>query len=204
MSNMKRVFLFIAIFVSHIAMGQTTDASEVLSQLIKKLKSYEHYSANVSVEVGTSTIEGYYEVDGEDYYVRIGEQELYGADGVKYEVYGDREEVIIDNISDKANNILDNPSKAFDFAELGFDSEYLDQSSDKQVVIRLIANVQNDMPIDHIDVTINKSTLLPSRLEYIFDTDTFVVNINDITKSTSPMKVYNQTNYSDFEVIDFR
>jgi len=73
----------------------------------------------------TFAAEGSYAVEGDRYYMRVGDAEAY-SDGVsKWEVDPSKREVVVDVVVAQSRSLLGNPTRAFDFLDDAFRSELL-------------------------------------------------------------------------------
>ena len=92
----------------------------VLKQLTAALGALEGYSVVFEVHTDGDVVPGYYEVSGDNYYMHVNGQEVYGDAEFRYEIDPDRKEVVIDRVDLAARSLLNNPTRAFDF----IDGEY--------------------------------------------------------------------------------
>lgn len=200
---MKRLFLSI-LFAGMAFTASADEPSERLLQSVSSsLKSLGAYSANLEIMYGETPIIGSYEVDGKNYYINMAGQEVYGTDGVKYEVYNDRKEIIIDNQSEQKSNILDNPTNAFDFVNSGFDSSLAREDKSSATIV-LTPKSSADIPIDEISLKVKHPEMLPSKILYSVDGENITIEIKSVKKLTTSIKSFEKDTYNDYEIIDFR
>ena len=95
------------------AAADTKDVLAGLKQYIAKMGRYE---AAFALQAGDYKAEGRYLVDGDTYHIVVGDIAEVFCDGkVRYEGDNEREEVNIDVVDASSRNILDNPTRCFDF-----------------------------------------------------------------------------------------
>ena len=83
------------------------------------------YTVTFAVEGDDFAAEGSYAVEGDRYYMRVGDAEAY-SDGVsKWEVDPSKREVVVDVVDTQSRSLLGNPTRAFDFLDDAFRSELL-------------------------------------------------------------------------------
>ncbi len=180
-------------------------SEQLLAKVTAAIYDLGVYGADIAVSsYGANPIVGRYEVDGENYYLNIAGQEMFGADNTKYEVYRDRQEVIIDRLLPReAGNILDNPTRAFDFVESGFESSISLNSGTTQTVM-LTPNSDSGLDVEHVELVVDSEKLLPTQISYSMDGEVITIKITNLKTMKRAIKIYDESNYVDFEIIDFR
>lgn len=172
---------------------------------LQKLSGYMHslgcYTIRFSVETGGQHTSGSYTVNGNDYYLSLGDAEVYGAGDIRYEVDNRRHEVLIDRTNPSSHNILDNPTRAFDFAESEFEVQ-LRQSDNAQVTLSL--RPRTTQGLSTINLTLDARNGAPKSIEYDFDGERIRIAIVQLVASASAPKSFAASAYSDYEIIDFR
>ncbi len=181
-----------------------TPAKELLTRVESELVKLNPYQAKIEILYGGNSIWGSYQVDDDSYYLAVGEQEMYGNCEVRYEIFNDRKEVVVDSaVTQFDGNLLSNPAAVFTMITQNYSAEVI--SEDEEVVT--VALLQNEGGIvggELIELTIWKSALLPKSIEYRYDDGQIVINIYSLGRVTSSIPTYNSSNYADYEVIDFR
>ena len=126
-------------------MGLTTvaqaadDAKGVLVGLSQYIAKLGRYEAAFKLQVGDYIADGRYMVEGNAYHIVVGSAaEVYCDGKVRYEVDKEREEVNIDVVDASSRNILDNPTRCFDFVGSDY-SAIVVERSEKQVTLKLVS-----------------------------------------------------------------
>ena len=173
-------------------------AKQLLSQMQTTLAAYGAYEAEFSVEIEGMAMVGTMAVEGEHYWIRMGQMEAYGDNRLRYEINHDRREVTLMPVEQESTNLLSNPAQAFALVaasesalltEQGGVAELLVMPKNKQGQIRLWLNAQNG---------------LPSKIRYEQEGVGIDILIRSIHKRSDALPRYEATRYADYEVIDFR
>lgn len=200
---MRYLLSVIYVLLAVVSAG-AAEPNSMIGNVIDKLDRMSPYRVQFEVEYGRNRICGLYEVAGEDYYISIEEQELFGDSKVKYEVFNSRKEVLIDTVSpDFDGNLLSNPAVAFSSIRDHYTSKQLSNDG-VTATFELTPSVPSVNSIETIELTINNSTILPEYIVYNFGGEKVVIKVVSIEKLTSTITSYSSSNYSDYEVIDFR
>lgn len=95
------------------------------ASLAARFRAMKAYTVTFAVEGDDFAAEGSYAVEGDRYYMRVGDAEAY-SDGVsKWEVDPSKREVVVDVVDTQSRSLLGNPTRAFDFLDDAFRSELL-------------------------------------------------------------------------------
>jgi hypothetical protein len=188
------------LFLSGVAMAQG-GASQTLQQVAKYVKSLGRYEVSFTLLAGEYSAKGYFRVDGDSYYMTVGTSEVYCDGKVRYEVDNNREEVNVDNVDLTSRNVLDNPTRCFDFVDSGYESKmYAQDGAETTIHLR-----STDPAIEgDIFLTVDATTAKPKRLEYKLYDDVIVVDVLSLKKRAERVKSFNKSSYKDYEMIDFR
>lgn len=180
------------------------EPSMIINNVLNALKEYNPYKVIIEVSYENNSTHGFYEVDGSSYYISVDQQELYGDETVKYEVFNGRKEVVIDNVSPiYTGNLLSNPATAFSSIGDHYTPSLI--ASNKSVtVIELKPNIDNDNSQESIELSVSNETMLPTLIIYKFGDQSVIINIIDIAKLNSTITSYDRGKYADYEIIDFR
>ncbi len=182
----------------------STPAEDLLSRVISNIKSYNPYEVKVDIDYRVGSISGSYQVDGDKYYISVDGQELYGDSTTKYEIYNDRQEVVIDQVSAvNSGNILDNPATAFDAILDTFIPSIL-SSTEGVTTIYLKPTAGEKAMVDCILLKVDATTNSPKEIEYIFNDESVTITILSIERLKSSITLYDSSKYADYEIIDFR
>lgn len=207
MKNIFRIainLLFVlAIFISKADERSSNDfASTTLAQMSSTIKKMGSYKVEFSLSMGQQAVVGSYVVDGNSYYISLDGVEVYCDGVVRYEVNRELGEIVVDEVNSESYNLLDNPTRSFDFLASEFKSSILTEDSN-QIVIRLDP-LSDNIPFGHLILAINLETKLPKSIIYDMSGDKIQVDIKGFTTSLLPLKLFVPTHYSDYEWIDFR
>lgn len=201
---MQRLSLIILSIFSLQQLQAQDHADQIVVDMLDMVESYNPYKVDIEVMYENTSISGYYEVDDMNYYIAIDQQELYGNQSVKYEVFNGRKEVIIDSVSvGYDGNILNNPATAFASIRDYYSSSIISED-DKTFLVSLSPRDNVDNPSDTIELIIEKSTMLPSKIIYKFGGTEVSIKIVNIENIPSSITLYNSDKYVDYEIIDFR
>lgn len=195
---------FIAALLCNVLQGRAADrATEILERVAAGFRAMGAYSVNFEVAAGDYTARGSYAVEGEGYYLVLGDAEVFADGMVRYEVDNRRREVTVTEVDTASRNILNNPVRAFDF--LG--SEYvpsLVSEADGRAVVRLTPAVGNDSPAGNITLAVSTATMRPLSLSYDYDGEQVLVTVLGIAPLAVPIESFDKNAYGGYEFIDFR
>ncbi len=196
--------IIIALVSSVLPAAAADDSAKMISELNRALSQYEPYRIEFDVIFGGEAMSGFYEVDGGEYYISLDNQELYGDEAVKCEVYNSRKEIVIDLVApDQNGNILTNPATAFTSIRDNYDSRISDEHSEQgRAVVELLPKGGNSD--ESITLELSTQTMLPEVVNYKFGSESIEIRVRKISKLTSTITQYNEDNYLDYEIIDFR
>lgn len=173
-------------------------ALQRVAQYVDMLGSYD---AEFNVSAGEYKTQGRYSVAGDSYYIILDASEVYSDGKVRYEVDNGRKEINVDNMDLTSRNVLDNPTRCFDFV----DSDYVSNihlKSDDSITIHLRSN---DPAIEgDIYLTIDAASACPQKLEYKLYDDVIQVDVVSLNKRKDKIKNLDKSKYKDYEIIDFR
>ncbi|MBR4995954.1 MAG: hypothetical protein IKY82_07820 [Alistipes sp.] len=199
---MRKILTILSLLLSLPLMASNnSDAVALLGRLSKYVGQLGNYEVQFDMNAGEYSTRGYFRVAGDLYYISVGDAEVYSDGKVRYEVDNQHEEVYIDEVDTKSRNVLDNPTRCFDFAGTDYLSEVVRRDSGA-ATIKLVSK---DKSVEgEIYLTIKESTAEPLAIEYRLYDDRFNVKVCSIAKSkTSPAK-FDRSRYRDYEIIDFR
>ena len=200
----KSISLLVVAFVS-LSYAMASSQEDVAKAGVKSVKEYVaklgRYQVKFNVLAGDLIYVGEYGVEGDSYYIQMDNVEVYSDGKLRYEVDNKRKEVSIDMVDLQSRNILDNPTRCFDFAE----SEYkVELQSDRSEELTLyLQPIAEDMD-GEIFLTIDKKSGRPKKIVYRLYDDEVEVAIDSIAASKSPIKKYNKNHYKGYDIIDFR
>ena len=166
-------------------------ADAILAGVSDGFRALGAYGVSFEVRSDEYVTRGRYAVEGENYYLVLGDAEVYCDGAVRYEV---------DN---RRRDILNNPVHAFDF--LG--SEYAASLAGEQegrAVVRLTPAPGNTSSAGNIVLTVDTAAMRPVSLRYDYDGEQVQVSVLGIKPLETPLKAFAKDNYAGYEFIDFR
>lgn len=178
-------------------------AAGILAGVSDGFRTLGAYGVSFEVRSDEYVTRGRYAVEGEGYYLVLGDAEVYCDGAVRYEVDNRRREVTIDVVDTDSRNILNNPVHAFDF--LG--SEYaasLVGEQEGHAVVRLTPAPGNTSSAGNIVLTVDIAAMRPVSLRYDYDGEQVQVSVLGIKPLETPLKAFAKDNYAGYEFIDFR
>lgn len=178
-------------------------AAGILAGVRDGFRALGAYGVSFEVRSDEYVTRGRYAVEGENYYLVLGDAEVYCDGAVRYEVDNRRREVTIDVVDSDSRNILNNPVHAFDF--LG--SEYAASLAGEQegrAVVRLTPAPGNTSSAGNIVLTVDTAAMRPVSLRYDYDGEQVQVSVLGIKPLETPLKAFAKDNYAGYEFIDFR
>ena len=191
-------------FVS-LSYAMASSPEDVAKAGVKSVKEYVaklgRYQVKFNVLAGDLIYVGEYGVEGDSYYIQMDNVEVYSDGKLRYEVDNKRKEVSIDMVDLQSRNILDNPTRCFDFAESEYKVEL--QSDMGEELTLYLQPIAEDMD-GEIFLTIDKKSGCPKKIIYRLYDDEVEVAIDSIAASKSPIKKYNKNHYKGYDIIDFR
>lgn len=175
---------FIAVLFCGILQGNAAQprATEILERLAAGFRAMDGYGVKFGVVSGDYEARGSYVVEGDSYYLVLGDAEVFADGAVRREVDNRRREVTVTEVDTASRNILNNPVRAFDF--LG--SEYtpsLVSEADGRAVVRLTPAAGNDSPAGDVTLTVDTATMRPRSLSYDYDGEQVLVNVLEVAPS---------------------
>ena len=179
---MKRSVLLLAALFAVFSVQADNRPQAVLKQLTAALGALEGYSVVFEVHTDGDVVPGYYEVSGDNYYMHVNGQEVYGDAEFRYEIDPDRKEVVIDRVDLTSHNLLNNPTRAFDFIDGEYAASLLSEKG-STAVIRLTP---------------------PTAVIYEIDGDRVRIDIRSVTVHEASPRTFDAENYAGYEWIDFR
>lgn len=207
---MKKLFVFVALLWCACAFADSRSQA-LLSGLSAKIGGYHGYAVKFRVQIqGQVAADGDYMVSGNKFYIKVGNREIYCDGATKYEVNGDDQEVVIDNVNPNDKDILSNPTKAFEFLGGNFTHTYSGQATPggKQVDVVLLKPTAKNTPYNDITLMIDVAGGLPVSIKYSMAELSSQVNISVLSFVAKDLKAsqftFDKGLYKGFELIDFR
>lgn len=215
----KKAILFCAIMFGAVAAAlaiqpapaKDAKAQELLSKLQARIASMGDYRITFKVYAEGNPVEGVFNVSGRKFRIVSDGFDVIGDGKVRYEINHGMAEVAIDNMDSTDINILTNPTRAFEFASVGFEPVY-----EGEVTVNGIKCDQiyltpsgNNVTITGVMLAVSRATGLPVRMIYGLDGIEDEVMVS-IVKFEGGLHIpsadfrFDRTKYKDYEVVDFR
>ncbi len=180
-------------------------AEEGVWQILQRVSDYmgpqKGYEVRFAIKAEGYNTEGRYCVKGDSYYIEVADAEVYSDGKVRYEVDNIRREVNVDNMDSNSRNIMDNPTRCFDFVEEDYTAEIVKRDANN-ITLRLQSK---DKSVEgEIYLTVNSDSGAPQRVEYLLYDDRMCVEVVAINRAAGNVKSFARSAYKDYEMIDFR
>ena len=195
------------LMVANVSLSNVMASSpeDVAKAGVKSVKEYVselgRYQVKFNVLAGDLIYVGEYGVDGDSYYIKMDDVEVYSDGKLRYEVDNKRKEVSIDMVDLQSHNILDNPTRCFDFAESEYRAEIQNQKGGELTIF--LQPTAEDVD-GEIYLTIDEKSGRPKKIVYRLYDDEVEVAIDTIATAKSPIKKYDKNQYKGYDIIDFR
>ena len=199
--SMRSFFVIIFSLLSIATASADERSQAVLRGVAEYVRALGSYDAVFTVVAGDYQTMGHYSVAGDNYHIVVDQAEVYADGKVRYEVDHDLQEVNIDEMDVASRNILDNPTRCFDFVGNEYASMvHTEIGNDLTLVMR-----SNDTTLEgDIYLTVDKQTSRPRKIVYVLYDDRIEVTIVSLVRRKTEVEKYNASRYRDYEIIDFR
>ena len=178
-------------------------AAEILEKLAAGFRALGAYGVTFEVSSDEYTTRGRYAVEGENYYIAVGEAEVYCDGKIRYEIDNRRREVTIDDVDTSSRNLLSNPAHAFDFIGTQYAPSLVSDAGGRAGV-RLTPTSANASPAGEILVTVDTAAMRPESLRYDYDGEQVGIAVLGVAPLDTPLKAFSKGDYKGYEFIDFR
>nr|WP_308661059.1 hypothetical protein [uncultured Alistipes sp.] len=178
-------------------------AAEILENLAAGFRALGAYGVTFEVSSDEYTTRGRYAVEGENYYIAVGEAEVYCDGKIRYEIDNRRREVTIDDVDTSSRNLLSNPAHAFDFIGTQY-APSLVSDANGRAVVRLTPTSADASPAGEILVTVDTAAMRPESLRYDYDGEQVGIAVLGVAPLDTPLKAFSKGDYKGYEFIDFR
>ena len=202
------VLLMTMSVVAGVAKADDTSAM-ILEHISKTLSGYGNYEVKFTARTKGFVANGTYRASGDKYRIKVQDQEHF-SDGVnRYEIYDKDKEIVIDEVDTSSHNILNNPTRAFEFADSEFESTYKGRQQFGRVEVETVRLVPRTTRYGEVVITlyVNAANGLPAGLEYDSRGDKLTISIDKITPLDHidpSVFMLDPSLYADYEIIDFR
>ena len=200
---MKRWLLFLALAGGMQVVSAAGRAGEILEGLAAGFRAMKGYEVDFAVEAGEYRTAGSYAVEGQGYFLTLGDAEVFCDGTVRYEVDHRRGEVTITEVNRSSRNILDNPVRAFDF----LDSEYafaLEWERDGKASVRLTPTGESNAAAGVVTLVVDTASMRPLSLAYDYDGERVGISIVAIEPNADSFRAFDRKACEGYEFIDFR
>lgn len=208
---MKKFILIAALAIAAVSTAKADETSEsILRHIAKTFASYDNYEVRFTVTAKSmGSMSGSYIVSGDRYRIKLQKQEQFSDGTNRYEIYLADKEVVIDNADSDSHNILNNPTRAFEFAPEAFESTYTGPAEYRRKAVETVRLVPRSDRYGNGTVTlyVNAQDGSPVALDYNYQGEELTVAIDRITplkEVDANLFLFDLTLYGDYEVIDFR
>ena len=181
--------------------AQTT-AEEWVSALNATLG--ERYATHIVVEAsGMETMQGYFMVEGDSYYLTLGAMEVYSDGELRYEINNERKEVTEDRVDTESVDLLTNPTHAFDFVDSEFEVSVVETLDDG--VVLLLSPRSADYGITDICLTLHREAqrVVPRVVVYNYDGDVITISLSLADATQSKLPVWDKSAYRAYDIVSF-
>ena len=199
--SMRSFFVIIFSLLSIATASADERSQAVLRGVAEYVRALGSYDATFTVVAGDYQTMGHYSVAGDNYHIVVDQAEVYADGKIRYEVDHELQEVNIDEMDIASRNILDNPTRCFDFVGDEYASMvYTEIGNELTLVMR-----SNDTTLEgDIYLTVEKSTSRPRKIVYVLYDDRIEVTITSLVRRKAEVEKYNASKYRGYEIIDFR
>lgn len=198
---MRRLFVVIVAIFSTLNSWADERSQSVLRSVAEYVQALGEYEAEFDVVAGDYKTNGRYGVLDDTYHIEVAQAEVYSDGKVRYEVDHDRREVNIDVMDLASRNILDNPTRCFDFVGDNYASTiYSEAGSD----VTLLLRANNETIEGDIYLTVDSATGRPRKIAYVLYDDRIEVTITSLERRRNVVRRYDESKYKGYEIVDFR
>ena len=187
------------------SLSAQTTPQEWITALNKSLGS--RYALGVTVVVGTgaesTTLYGSIKVDGDAYYLMLGNMEVYSDGKLRYEINNERKEVSEDRVDLKSHDLLTNPTRAFTFLDSEFKMAMRSAHDANTKYIDLTP--REDIGITTITIALkrNSTRVMPEAVSYYYDGDVVTITMQPIDATSWKLPRWNKASYAAYDIVSF-
>lgn len=187
------------------SLSAQTTPQEWITALNKSLGS--RYALGVTVVVGTgaesTTLYGSIKVDGDAYYLMLGNMEVYSDGKLRYEINNERKEVTEDRVNLDSHDLLTNPTRAFTFLDSEFQMAMRAASDANTKYIDLTP--REDIGITTITLALKRSgsSVVPQTISYFYDGDVVTISMQPLAATSWTLPRWNKASYAAYDIVSF-
>ena len=185
------------------SLSAQTTPQEWITALNKSLGS--RYALGVTVVVGTgaesTTLYGSIKVDGDAYYLMLGNMEVYSDGKLRYEINNERKEVTEDRVNLDSHDLLTNPTRAFTFLDSEFQMAMRAASDANTKYIDLTP--REDIGITTITLALKRSgsSVVPQTISYFYDGDVVTISMQPLAATSWTLPRWNKASYAAYDIV---
>ncbi len=198
---MRRLLILIFALLGSWSAAAEENVWQILQRVSRFMNAEKGYEVKFSIDAEGFASKGRYCVKDDAYYIEVADAEVYSDGKVRYEVDNARQEVNIDNMDGNSRNILDNPTRCFDFVEEDYEAAIVEQD-ENEAVVRLKA--KDNSVEGEIILTVERKSACPKSVEYRIYDDRIYVKVEAVNHAAGAVKNFARSAYKDYEMIDFR
>lgn len=200
---MKRYLLLTALCALTLPTLAAGRAAEIIAQLSSGFRTMKGYSVAFTVTAGDYLSKGNYAVEGDRYYLTLGDAEVFCDGETRYEVDNRRREVTVTGVDPSSRNILNNPTQAFDYLGSEYTPSLLWERDGKAAV--LLTPLRKVTASSYkITVTVSLAPIRPESLSYDYDGEHVQIALGSITPQSTSIRSFDRDKFAGYEFIDFR
>ena len=197
---MRKIVTILALMLMCAVYAMAQGSAAAVGRVARYVEQLGSYDAQFDIEAEGFEASGSYAVAGDAYHIKLQQAEVFSDGKCRYEVDHERKEVNIDVVDLSSRNVLDNPTRCFDFVGEDYDVEIVDEAAER-VTLRITA--REDAFEGEIFLTADLKGK-PLRLEYKLYDDVITVKVTSIASRKTKIASYSQSMFKDYDVIDFR
>ena len=209
---MRKLIYMLLLSLTAATVRADDKSAGLLKSLSAKIGGYGSYEVafTAKMEGEFEDVDGVIVVNGDRYYVKVNDSELFFDGKVRYTYNHNDNEVVIENAVSGDNSFLSNPSRFFRLYDKDFTSAYQGTSAvaGRTAERVRLTPVDPDAGYAYMILTIDPATKLPLMIEYVDEGGSTVhIRINKVTPEVpapAEMFTFDRNKHKGVEVIDFR
>lgn len=175
-------------------------AAELLRRMESRLAALGCYSVQFEMLYDDVSSSGEYRVNGDDFYIHVGDVEVYSAGGVKYEVDASKREIVVDAADTGVADIVSNPTHGISAMVEAFDASFIEK--DGRRAVRLVPK-EPSASSETVIVIPDASGELPSEIIYSSGSGELRLRLTEIKRSSTDIPRFDSASYDGYEVVEF-
>lgn len=202
---MRKILLTVVALLS-VGSLSAQSANEWLDSLNRSLG--KRYAMDMFVSLGTvesvdDELSGYLMVDGDGYYISLGEMEVFSDGKLRYEVNNSRKEVTEDRVNLDSHDLLSNPTRAFSFLDEEFSSSVITTTT--YGVTLMLKPLDGALGITAIMLSLERSgsRVLPTKLSYDYDGDIVTISLEMVDTTDIELRRWDKSAYRAYDIVSF-